>query len=83
MKKFEGGVSYYTVGRVEVFFPEDQVVCRACPLMFTEYGTKRDICRRTGEFIPDPDRMIGGICPLEFKDNNDDFEKENDHVDSI
>lgn len=83
MKKFEGGVRYYTVAKVEIFFPEDQVVCRACPLMFTEYGTKRDICRKTGEFIPDPDRMIGGICPLIFSEDNNSEEGETEHVDSI
>lgn len=79
-KKFESGVKYYTVGQVEIFFPEDQVTCRMCPLFSTEYGTRRDYCRRTGEAIPLPDSMIGGMCPINFGNDNKEDEENADNL---
>lgn len=68
-KQFENGVRYYTVATVTIYFPEDAVCCRLCPLFGTEYGTRRDYCKRTGEPIPEPDNMIGGMCQLRFENN--------------
>lgn len=79
MKAFENGIRYYTVGTVEISFPEEQITCRMCPLFSTEYGTRRDYCRRTGEAIPLPDSMIGGMCPIKFKLEN---EEEKPNVDN-
>lgn len=76
MKTFDGGIRYYTAANVDIYFPEDDVCCRACPLLWTEYGTKRDVCRKTAEYIPNPDRMIGGMCPLAFDENNFYIKKE-------
>jgi hypothetical protein len=58
----------YIKADVEIFFPENRVCCRYCPLLET-YA--RAQCRRTGEYIVDQD-MIGHFCPLMI-------EKENDH----
>lgn len=65
-QKYEGGVRYYTSAKVTIKFPESDINCRSCPLLGVEYGLKREYCKRTGEYIPDPDYMIGGDCPLEF-----------------
>ena len=79
MKAFENGIRYYTVGTVEISFPEEQITCRMCPLFNTEYGTRRHYCRRTGEAIPLPDSMIGGMCPIKFNLEN---EEETKNVDN-
>ena len=66
MKNFVGGVSYYTVGTVELVFPEDDVCCYRCPMMGTEERTHREYCRRTGEYLPAPKDVIGTFCPITF-----------------
>lgn len=73
-RRFDEGVRWYTTARVDIYFPEDQVYCRICPLFGTEYGTRRDYCKRTGEPIPEPDSMIGGMCPLVFERREEDAE---------
>ena len=69
MKDFSRGVSYYTKGRIELGFPEDDVCCRWCPLMGVEIKTDRFYCRRTGEYLLAPNYMIGTQCPIDFTDS--------------
>ena len=71
MKNFDKGVSYYTKGKVEVSFPEDDVCCYRCPLMGIESKSDREYCRRTGEYLPAPRHTIGYDCPINFKEEND------------
>ena len=74
-RRFEEGVRFYTRANVDIYFPENEVYCRLCPLFGTEYGTRRDYCKRTGEPIPEPDSMIGGYCPLKFDKEGEDAEQ--------
>ena len=53
----------YVKTTAEIFFPENHVCCRLCPLMET-YARKQ--CRRTGEYILDDD-TIGYYCPLQIE----------------
>lgn len=72
MKDFRNGVRYYTKAKVEIGFPEDDVNCYRCPLMTTDYGSKRERCSKTGELLVSPMHTIGFDCPLVFeKENND------------
>ena len=72
MKDFRNGVRYYTKAKVEIGFPEDDVNCYRCPLMTTDYGSKRERCSKTGELLVSPMYSIGFDCPLKFdKENND------------
>ena len=71
MKEFSRGVSYYTKGTVEVSFPEDDVCCFRCPLMYTEYSSKRERCGRSGEILPAPRDSIGYFCPLKFTEEEE------------
>nr|DAF67540.1 MAG TPA: hypothetical protein [Caudoviricetes sp.] len=68
MKKFERGVSYYTHGTVEIDFPEDDICCRWCPLMASEYRPNREYCQKTGEYLVAPDSMVGEKCPMVFSE---------------
>ena len=54
------GVDYYTVGTIEIAFPEDDVRCALCPVLQTY---SRNQCMKTGEFIGDT-RGIGYRCPM-------------------
>ena len=67
MKQFPRGVSYYTFGKVEISFPEDDLCCYRCPLMAKEDRTNREYCRRTGEYLPAPYDIVGFQCPIEFR----------------
>ena len=53
-------VEYYTVGTVEIGFPEDNVRCALCPCLQTY---SRNQCNLTGEYIVDT-RGIGYHCPM-------------------
>lgn len=55
---------YYTHYTAKIAFPEGEVTCIACPLLHPEYGVKRYFCAQTGEYIPEPEYMRGGGCPL-------------------
>ena len=66
MKDFSRGVSYYTRGTVEVGFPEDDCVCRWCPLMRVELKTDRSYCGKTGEYLVAPNFSVGTSCPIKF-----------------
>ena len=67
--RFDGGISFYTKGMVEFYFPENAVVCYYCQLLRNDYG-KRMYCGKTMEVIPEPETMIGGMCPMLFDENN-------------
>ncbi len=72
MKFFGNGVRYYTKATVEIGFPEDDICCRWCPLMGSEYRPNREICKKTGEILLAPEHTVGEDCPLKFrKDEND------------
>ena len=70
MNKFYNGVSYYTFATLKVGFPHDTRACWYCPMMDTERGTGRYICRRTHEYLIDPERTVGEECVLEFEKEN-------------
>lgn len=72
MKDFRNGVRYYTKAKVEIGFPEDDVNCYRCPLMTTDYGSKRERCSKTGELLVSPMHTIGFDCPLVFEKENKD-----------
>lgn len=71
MKTFVNGVAFYTVGTVELVFPEDDVCCYRCPMMGTEERTHREYCKRTGEYLPAPKDIIGTFCPIAFKNQEE------------
>lgn len=71
MKEFRNGVKYYTKGTVEIGFPEDDINCYRCPLMTTDYGSKRERCEKTGEILVAPKYEVGVFCPIEFEVNED------------
>lgn len=70
MKRFDGGVKWYTRMTAEVYFPEDDVVCMACPCIGNEYSVRRFFCRLTGEYLPDPENMRAGSCPLKEEEDS-------------
>ena len=72
MKDFRNGVRYYTKAKVEIGFPEDDVNCYRCPLMTTDYGSKRERCSKTGEILIAPKVTIGYDCPLIFDKEEED-----------
>lgn len=67
MRDFASGVSYYTKATAEIGFPEDDVCCYYCPLMQSQYGTRREICGKTGEILLAPKHTIGVNCSLKFE----------------
>lgn len=72
MKDFRNGVRFYTKATVEIGFPEEDICCYRCPLMTTDYGSKRERCSKTGEILISPMHSIGFDCPLKFKKENED-----------
>ena len=67
MKDFPNGVSFYTKATVEIGFPENDLCCYWCPLMQSQYGTRREVCGKTGEILLSPKHSIGYDCPLKFE----------------
>ena len=61
---------------VNLFFTDDEVKCKYCPLLET-YA--RNQCRRTGEYILDVKYGVGRWCPLKFE-TNEQGEIENESV---
>lgn len=57
------GIIEYTRATVEIFFPNNEVACKYCPLLETY---SRNQCRRTGEYIIDT-RGVGIWCPLNLE----------------
>lgn len=68
MKRFEGGVLYYTLakGEITVHFPEDKTVCQCCQYIQSESNLKRWKCLITGELLLYPFDAIGNQCPLKL-----------------
>lgn len=69
MRSFSRGVSYYTKGTVNIFFPEDDVCCYRCPMMGVELKSDREYCRSTGEYLPAPRDIVGFQCPIVIEKN--------------
>lgn len=61
----ENGVSRYTKATVDIYFPEDHVACRYCPILETY---SRNQCRRTGEYLVDTQHTVRRNCPLKFEE---------------
>lgn len=57
-------IEYYTIGTVEIAFPEDKVCCLNCELL-TSDNLNRPKCRKTGCLIHEP-RLISELCPIQF-----------------
>lgn len=72
MKDFRNGVRFYTKAMVEIGFPEEDICCYRCPLMTTDYGSKRERCSKTGEILISPMHSIGFDCPLKFEKESED-----------
>lgn len=57
-------IDYYTIGTVEIAFPENDICCQNCELL-TSDGLKRPKCRKTASLIYElydvPDN-----CPVLF-----------------
>ena len=73
MKPFDKGVAYYTKGKIEVGFPEDDVCCHWCPLLRVELKTDRWYCGKTGEYLLSPKFTIGVDCPITFNNEEQPF----------
>lgn len=59
-KSTDTGCTSYSERWVNIFFTNDEVCCKYCPLLET-YSRKQ--CRRTGEFIVN-ENTTGYWCPL-------------------
>lgn len=55
---------YYTIGMVEICFPEDDICCFNCELL-TSDNLNRPKCRKTGALIYEP-KLIHELCPIQF-----------------
>lgn len=73
MKDFSRGVSYFTHGKVDISFPEDDICCHWCPMMGVEIKSDREYCRKTGEYLSATRHVVGFNCPINFENT----EKEN------
>ena len=60
VKATDSGCTSYAERWVNLFFTNDEVCCKYCPLLET-YSRKQ--CRRTGEYIVN-DNAVGCWCPL-------------------
>ena len=65
-KALDSGCTSYSERWVNIFFTNDEVACKFCPLLET-YSRKQ--CRRTGEYITN-DNVTGYWCPLLKAENN-------------
>lgn len=63
---FEHGVKKYTrlAAVIEVYFPEDQTICRWCPFCRHEDSPERHWCRLTNEMIYNPNYGRARGCPM-------------------
>ena len=57
-------IDYYTIGTVEIAFPEDKICCINCELC-TSDNLNRPKCRKTGNLIYEP-RLLPDSCPIYF-----------------
>lgn len=69
MRRFEGGVRYYThltLPSQRVPFPENDVVCSRCRFCVRDPSNgRRELCFLTGELLAAPDWERPGGCPLQ------------------
>lgn len=63
MARFDKGVTHYTVAMVPIFFPENEVNCRYCPLLKFRLsdGQPVAVCASSGEIIKNVDKP--DTCP--------------------
>lgn len=54
---------------VNVYFPNNEVLCRWCPFLKCEQAYSRYRCIITDEYILSPQAVIGSECPLERKES--------------
>lgn len=57
-------IDYYTLGTVEIAFPQDDVCCLNCELL-TSDNLNRPKCRKTNSLIYEP-RLLPDNCPIQF-----------------
>lgn len=58
----------YITATAAIYFPESEgIQCKLCPCLET-YARKQ--CRMTGEYLADG-YLIGGMCPLNIKDKEE------------
>lgn len=79
MKDFSRGVNFYTFGRVEIGFPEDDLVCHWCPLLGMEARLERPYCKKTGEILVSPKFSVGTNCPIKFGEASTEEQPENNN----
>lgn len=67
--RFPNGVTWYQEGKatIHVYFPEGDVACTYCKLL-SQDNIRRYMCLESGELIPEPEYMIGRLCPMKLKD---------------
>ena len=67
MGKFDKGVDYYTIGRlnVDVGFPEEETKCKYCKFCEKDYGFDRWWCKVTGNMLYSVETR-DKECPLDF-----------------
>lgn len=65
MARFDSGVRWYTHGeiRVDVYFPEDSVMCRYCPFLRADANGARYKCTITGSILPGIE-YVPDDCPV-------------------
>ncbi len=58
MGRFDRGCTYYTVATVPIYFPENEVNCRYCPLRQLRLidGKAVVVCGSTGEIVKNVDK---------------------------
>ena len=59
--KYKNGVGFYTKALAVIWFPEDKVCCRECPLL--SVNQDRRTCRLNNQVINKP-QFVGDWCPL-------------------
>ena len=67
MGRFDKGVSKYTVCNLDinVYFPENEVMCRWCPFLTHYDSIERDKCSLTNEILFTKE-FTGRKCPLKI-----------------
>lgn len=72
MARTDNAVTSYTHATVDIFFPNNEVCCKYCPLLETY---SREQCRRTGELLVNI--YARGIwCPLQIDEQMTEVIKE-------
>lgn len=76
MSRFDRGVEYYTQVMIPVGFPEDNVVCRYCPMckLRLMQGKAEAVCQATGMILDNVDRRPEE-CPGVIMKREEDHEQ--------